>query len=269
MQQTRFRQTSRLRKKAYIRSYCKCHLPKNSNPYAFNALLPCHRPTSHQKKIKKRYLSVFSHASLLRVLSFYLKSYRYARQRKLSIVFGALLCAMHLRSGSQKGKGEFFFWFWSVFFYWMYAVVTTNHCSVRKRLCASFTAQPKHVTKCLLVHVRPPSCFPIDWVEPQNQCVGSLGGIRGGFCTLYFPFYFCSFRVYQLRASIAPPFPSPFVQCWNQIKHLWRSVSSLLKGKVPVMDGRERLIYAPHLLRLSFIQPSVRRCPPHPHLTCV
>lgn len=180
-------------------------------------------------------LSVFSHPLFLCVLSFYLKSW-YARQRTawLSCLWGVTLCYASSIGIMERDRREDFK-VYTVIFNWMYTIFTTNHCLVqvfarcRKKNVVPLSplCQTLHNVSQPFFHLKPLTGLA------SNQCGLSRG--NGGFAHCTF-FYFCIFRVYQLRASIAP---SPFVQCLNQIKHLWWSVSKftcLSQRKVPVMD---------------------------------
>lgn len=143
---------------------------------------------------------------------------------------GATSCYASPVGITEKGIGKGVF-----ILNWMYTIVSTNHCfcsslfNIGKMLCLfSPLSQTLH-------SVSQPFVLSVFWLGlASNQCVESWG--NGGFAHCS-SFYFCSLRVYQLRASIAP---SPFVQCLNQIKHLWWSVSKFTcrsQRKVPVMDG--------------------------------
>lgn len=210
------------------------HLTRSQNP-------------SHVAKKKKKswfmshYLYVSSHALLLRVLSFYLKSW-YARQRSVIILCFRgryTLCYASPTGITERERREDSV----VFFNWMYTIVTTNHCF----FCFKFVQYLENVVPlsplCQTHHnVSQPFFFfffnfpfeTIDWVSLKTNVfrVGVMEALHTVRCFIF---------VFSEFISWEPPSPLLlFVQCLNQIKHLWWSVSKFTcrsQRKVPEIDG--------------------------------
>lgn len=138
------------------------------------------------------------------------------REQRGYLVFGALLCAMHLQSGSWKGIEERILK--SILLFLIECTPYLPQITVQFKFLQD--VEKKNVVPlsplCQTLHNVSQPFFHLKPLTglASNQCGLSRG--NGGFAHCTF-FYFCIFRVYQLRASIAP---SPFVQCLNQIKHL-------------------------------------------------